>query len=158
MASTPVRRRARRPFSLDPGHVPRPRALRESTAEVRRVRCFLRDPRVPRPGRDRRVAIRRVVTPPLLSASGRSSSSLAVIVCQHPDRSGSVGAPHAALKAESIEDAAKRIPDVCSLEEVVRERASPEPDAFGGTAEQSRINNCAHDVGLWSENVHWPHP
>ena len=58
-------------------------------------------------------------------AIGDAKCAYTLVVSQHPDRSGPVGAPHAALKAERIEDASKRIPDVCVREGVVRQRARP---------------------------------
>ena len=48
----------------------------------------------------------------------------ALLIGQHSDRSGPVGAPHAASEAKGIEDTAERIPDVTIREGLVRERAS----------------------------------
>jgi hypothetical protein len=48
-----------------------------------------------------------------------------LLVCQQPDRSDPVGAPHAATEAKGIEDAAERVPYVFVGEGLVRQGAGP---------------------------------
>ena len=51
-----------------------------------------------------------------------------LLVGQHSDRAGPIGAPHAVAEAEGIEDAAERIPDVVIRERSVRQTSIPNPD------------------------------
>src|SRR6185503_13921544 len=60
-----------------------------------------------------------------------------LLVRQHADRTGPVGAPHAAVEAERVEDAGERIPDVLVREWLVRQRAG--------------AGDLHRDVGIWRE-------
>jgi len=46
-----------------------------------------------------------------------------LLVSQHSDGSGPVGAPHTAIEAKRVEDVAERVPDVVVRERLVRECA-----------------------------------
>src|SRR5215469_14777875 len=47
----------------------------------------------------------------------------ALLVGQHSDCAGPVGAPHATVEAESVEDPAERIPNIAIGKRLVRQRA-----------------------------------
>src|SRR3984893_13300558 len=64
---------------------------------------------------------RRLVT--LGQALGVAERRDALLVCQHADRPCPVGAPHAALQPERIDDAQYRLPNIVVGERLVRHRA-----------------------------------
>ena len=151
------RHRAPRPRRFHPPHRRRRADGDRQHLRPRQAQTLLRDRRRAAwrdedPQRSRRFSPRRPVVNPR-QAVAHQLGAIAVrqpvgdaerldplLVGQQRDRAGPVGAPHAAVEAKGVEDAAERIPDVLVWERLVRQGA--------GAADLDR------DVGVRGQRQH----
>jgi hypothetical protein len=59
---------------------------------------------------------------PEWARSNETPAGEPLLVGQHPDRAGPVGAPHTAIETKGVKDAKERVPDVIVREGLVRQR------------------------------------